>query len=93
MRRFLLAAVPAVALAAASPAVAEFYCAGTTSTVVACVNTDAVEVRLEPYDDCVYLGGDTCTPVTLVQPVLVQGGGCLIYWGGEIGQELFGPCR
>lgn len=75
MRRSLLllaaglaAVVPAGAASAAPPST--WFCAGTASTAVFCV--DPIGGVL--YTDCVYLGSGPCTPVSVPGPLLACGG-------------------
>lgn len=75
MRRLLSAAV--VLAAVTSPTAARAAtCAGTTSTAVACVHTENVDV--DPYGgpavgDCVYVLDDVCTPVFVPTPSATSG--------------------
>jgi hypothetical protein len=62
--------VTAAVLAPAGTAHAEPSCFGTSGTVVVCVDPTGTTY----YQDCVYLGGDTCTPVTVPGPSVTCGG-------------------
>jgi hypothetical protein len=63
--RFLLAAVVTASLVAVAPAAsADESCVGTEETVVVCVEPTGRTL----YSDCIYTGGDTCTPVSVPGP-------------------------
>lgn len=75
MRRLLL--VAAVCLAATVPGgtasatpPSTWFCAGTASTAVFCVDP----LGRVLYSDCVYLGSGSCTPVSVPGPALACGG-------------------
>ena len=67
-------AAAAVAVAAPAPAHADANCVGTTSTAYVCVDPTGRVL----WSDCVYTGGDTCTPVSVPGPTVTCGGaiGC-----------------
>jgi hypothetical protein len=72
----LVAAVAAATAAATSGSAHASVCVGTANTVVVCTDpTGTTYVQ-----DCVYLGGDTCTPVVVNGPT--------VSCGGDIGARL-----
>ena len=65
MKRFrmFVAAAVAVGAMAVAPA-ASAACVGTTQTVLVCAEPTGRTL----YEDCIYTGGSTCTPVSVPGP-------------------------
>jgi hypothetical protein len=94
-RTLLLAAVSAAAFSAPAHAVAP-VCAGTQQTFVFCVTVDpgalpGVNPTGSSYDDCIYVGGGPCKPVSVPIPTKTPGNGndvVHIGCGGKYGTAL-----
>lgn len=59
-----------VAVAGPASAAVDPVCVGTDGTIVVCVDPDGATY----YSDCIYTGGPTCTPVTVLGPSITCGG-------------------
>lgn len=78
VRALGIAVLGAAAFATAAPANAA--CVGTAATIVTCVTVNSgglpsVNPTGGSIDDCVYLGGSQCTPVSVPIPTVEQGTG------------------
>lgn len=61
LRKLALVLGAVSAIGFASPAAASWTCVGTQGTVGLCVKVEESTL----YEDCVYLGSTTCTPVVV----------------------------
>lgn len=78
-RAFLVSGLIAGASVAVVPAAsARPVCVGTQATVIQCVDPTGGA----PIEDCIYVGGDECVPVSAPTPHVY----CV---GGDIGERAF----
>lgn len=79
-RSLALVLTTGAALAATGGTAGAATCVGTANTAVVCEQTNKGFLpRVDPngssYDDCIYLGGPPCTPVSVPIPTVERGTG------------------